>query len=178
MAIYDIESPSIASASLYIDLAKRRSEREKDIVARAVLFDQRTYELLEPVYEPKAGDAYDPAKPGPFICVVEIEMKRAEFEENLNRWYEEEHMALVAKIPSWVRTRRCVPINSAAEGSESKGEKPARFLAPRELEDPAEFEQDDFQAMTWTEWMKSVVQRDSAGVPGASVKVGEDKLGG
>lgn len=156
-AIYDIDSPTVASTPPYTDLAKTRSEREKALIARAALFDRRTYELLEPVYGPKDGPAYDPAKPGPFVCVAVIETS-PENEEDLNRWYEEEHMALIAKVPGWVRTRRCVLVSSAAMGSEAKGEKPAKFLALHEMEDMSVLEtSDEFKAAAGTEWSKKVI---------------------
>ncbi|KAL7284890.1 hypothetical protein ACG7TL_002204 [Trametes sanguinea] len=159
-AIYDLSSPEVASEPPYADLANTRSEREQSILARLALLDRRTYRLLEPVHPPKAGDAYDPAQPGRVLSIVEIDMKpEPGAEEEFNRWYDEEHIPLLAQVPGWVRSRRFVLVDAGAIGSEAKDVKPPKFLAIHEWEGMEAFERPDFIATTETEWTKRVLEK-------------------
>ncbi|CDO68429.1 hypothetical protein BN946_scf184707.g10 [Trametes cinnabarina] len=157
-AIYDLSSPSVISQPPYADLANTRSEREKSILSRIALLDRRTYELLEPVYPPKAGDAYDPAKPGAVLSIIEVDIKPVPgAEEDFHKWYDGEHIPLLAKVPGWVRSRRFVLVDSGAIGSEAKGERPPKFLAIHEWESADVFERSDFKAASETEWTKRIL---------------------
>ncbi|KAI9070279.1 hypothetical protein FKP32DRAFT_1586293 [Trametes sanguinea] len=158
-AIYDLSSPAVVSQPPYADLANTRSERERSILARLALLDRRTYELLEPVHPPKTGDAYDPAKPGRVLSIVEIDMKpEPGAEEEFNKWYDEEHIPLLAQVPGWVRSRRFVLVDAGAIGSEAEEGRPPKYLAIHEWEGMEAFERPDFIAATETEWTKRVLQ--------------------
>ncbi|KAI0363508.1 hypothetical protein BV20DRAFT_975606 [Pilatotrama ljubarskyi] len=156
-AFYDLSSPSIVSESPYADLAHTRSEREKDIIARLGLLDRRTYQLREPVFPPKAGGAYDPAKPGQYVSVVEVDVK-PELEDDFNRWYGEEHIPLLAKIPGWLRSRRFVLVEAGASGSEATDTKPPKYLAIHEWADLAAFETPEFKECVETPWTKKTLE--------------------
>lgn len=151
-SLYDLSHPSVLTEPPYTDLAATRSEREASILARFALLDRRTYTLREPVYPPAAGAAYDPAKPGPFISVVEIAVK-PEGQDEFDRWYEEEHIPMIAKAPGWLRSRRFVLEDAGATGPEAKEGRPPRNLAVHEWESPAAFESAEFKAAVSTPWM-------------------------
>ncbi|KAH9848163.1 hypothetical protein C2E23DRAFT_889400 [Lenzites betulinus] len=155
-AIYDLSSPAVITAPPYADLAHTRSARETALIARLALLDRRTYTLREPVYPPAAGDAYDPRRPGPYASVVEVDVK-PEGEAEFNRWYEEEHIPLLAKVPGWVRSRRFELESAGATGSEAKpGDAPPKYLAIHEWENPTAFETAEFKAAVSTEWMTKI----------------------
>ncbi|KAI0696751.1 hypothetical protein C8T65DRAFT_30612 [Cerioporus squamosus] len=46
-------------------------------------------------------------EPGKYMTVVEVEMKKFA-EAEFNRWFDEEHIPLLARVPGWVRSRRFV----------------------------------------------------------------------
>ncbi|OJT11272.1 hypothetical protein TRAPUB_12225 [Trametes pubescens] len=154
-ALYDLSSPAVLSSPPYIDLAKTRSDREAARVAQLVLLDRRTYTLREPVYPPKAGEAYDPHKPGPYMSVVEIDVKQ-EMEDELNRWYDEEHVSLLAKVPGWVRSRRFVLEAAGATGSEAREGKLPKHLAIHEWESMTAFNKNEFKEAVATPWMEKI----------------------
>ncbi|KAI0634617.1 hypothetical protein C8Q77DRAFT_1055871 [Trametes polyzona] len=153
VAIYDLASPSVVTDPAHAALADTRSEREKSIISRIALLDRRTYARRGPVVPPKGGDAaFDPAKPGPFACIVEIDVKPEA--EDFNRWYDEEHIPMMAKVPGWIRSRRFVLVDAGAIGSDAGSAKPAKYCAIHDMEDPATLEREEFKAATETEWTK------------------------
>ncbi|KAI0760918.1 hypothetical protein BD413DRAFT_486907 [Trametes elegans] len=154
-ATYDLASPAVISEPPYAELAGTRSEREKDIIARLGLLDRRTYVLNEQ-NGPREGRAYDPHRPGPVASVVEIEV-RPELEENLDRWYKEEHLALLAKVPGWVRSRRFLLREAGATGSEAQEGKPPKHLAIHEWESTDVFDTAEFKEAVGTEWSKKTL---------------------
>ncbi|KAI0649590.1 hypothetical protein C8Q79DRAFT_923138 [Trametes meyenii] len=154
-AIYDIASPSVISTSPYTDLAQTRSEREKRILATLGLLDRRTYTLIEPTLPPKAGDAYDPRRPGPYALVVEIEIS-PEAEEDFNKWNDEEHVPLLAKVPGWVQSRRFVLVDSAVSGTDATGDCTPKYLSVHEWESPESLKTAEFRECVQTPWSKKV----------------------
>ena len=154
--IYDLASPGVLTSAPYTDLAQTRTEREEANLARIGLLDRRTYELLEPVYPPKDGDEYDPLKPGPYASIVEVDVK-PEGEEEFNRWYDEEHIPMVTKVPGWLRSRRFVLLQSGAIGAEATDAKPLKYLAIHEWEIPPQYESAEMKAAMATEWSKKVM---------------------
>ncbi|RDX49334.1 hypothetical protein OH76DRAFT_1403921 [Lentinus brumalis] len=155
LALYDLESCEVLKQPPYSTLASTASERERDVFRRVQLLDRRTYDRIEPeVVPPAAG--YDQRAPGPVLITMEIEV-RPELEDELNRWYREEHIELLAKVPGWRRTRRFVLRETGpAKGSDAaevtaKGKKP-KYLAVHEWESMASFETAEFKHATSTSW--------------------------
>ena len=73
LAFYDVTHPNAINEPPYSTLADTRSEREKSIISRLALLDRRSYTLHEVVHPPRAGAAYDPRKPGPYVSIVQVE---------------------------------------------------------------------------------------------------------
>ncbi|CDO77511.1 hypothetical protein BN946_scf184912.g10 [Trametes cinnabarina] len=152
LATYDLESCAVLDEAPYATLAETRSEREKDVLRRIQLLDRRTYDVLGPEFPPAPG--YDEREPGPYLVTMQIEIK-PELEEELNRWYAEEHIALLAKVPGWRRSRRFV----LREAGPAKGTdagmvvaRPPKYLAVHEWDSPASFETAEFKHATSTPW--------------------------
>ncbi|KAI0634626.1 hypothetical protein C8Q77DRAFT_1055686 [Trametes polyzona] len=154
-AIYDLTSPSVVDEPPYSDLAHTRSEREQSLISRLALLDRRTYTLREPVHPTKAGAAYNPLAPGPYLSIVELEVK-PEHEAEFDRWYDEEHIPMLAKVPGWVRSRRFVLEFAAATGTEAKEGRPPKHLSIHEWETPAAFDTTEFKDALQTPWMAKI----------------------
>ncbi|CDO68428.1 hypothetical protein BN946_scf184707.g9 [Trametes cinnabarina] len=159
-AIYDVSSTDILAQPAAVERANNRSERDKAICASLSLLDVRMYELLEPNHTAKEDDAYDPAKPGPVMSIVEFEVKPevSGAEGDMNRWYDEEHVLLLSKIPGWVRSRRFVLVNRTAMGPWAEDERQLKYLVIHEWESADVFERPDFKAAWETEWTKRVLE--------------------
>ncbi|KAL1948026.1 hypothetical protein VTO73DRAFT_12101 [Trametes versicolor] len=154
-ALYDLSSTSVISDPAYANLATTRSEREKALIPRLALLDRRTYALREPVYPSSYGAAYDPLKPGPYLSVVELEVK-PEAEDDFNKWYDEEHIPMLAKVPGWVRSRRFELEFAGATGSEAKEGRPPKHLSIHEWETTEAFDTAEFKAATSTPWRQKL----------------------
>ncbi|EIM92242.1 uncharacterized protein STEHIDRAFT_143659 [Stereum hirsutum FP-91666 SS1] len=153
-AYYDLESYESTLVPPYSTLAETRSEREKDIFSKMEVLDRRTYE----VYNPPEGKAtppsalYDPKKTAPYALIVGISVK-PEAEEEFNRWYDEEHIPLLAKVPGWIRSRRFVLKEAAKAGTKATGGQPPKYLAVHEWASGKEREgTEEYKIATSTPW--------------------------
>ncbi|KAI0634623.1 hypothetical protein C8Q77DRAFT_1113577 [Trametes polyzona] len=151
--IYDLASPSVVTGAPYANLENTPSEREKSILSRISLLDYRTYERDTPFIPPKGGEAFDPTAPGPFACIVEVDVK-PEGAEDFEKWYLEEHIPLLTQVPGWIRSRRFGLVDSGAVGADARNAKPAKYLAIHDMEDPAALQGEEFRAALDTEWTK------------------------
>ncbi|KAJ7196024.1 hypothetical protein GGX14DRAFT_473969 [Mycena pura] len=94
------------------------------------------------------------ALPGQFLFAVTIEIA-PENEDDFNRWYSEEHMAMIARIPGWKRGRRYKLLQTQPQGVTPV----ATYLALHEL-DNENFEQTaEIEQARSTEWSKRVFKR-------------------
>ena len=155
LATYDVTSCEIFDQPPYNILPQTRSDREKDVLARAELLDRRTYDLLEPDIVPAIA-GYEERAPGPYFITLQARVA-PELEDDLNRWYREEHIPLLAKVPGWRRSRRYVlrdagpASGTGAEEVRAKG-RPPKYLAVHEWESLESFETDEFRYATSTPW--------------------------
>lgn len=114
-ACYDLSSPD-APYSTPVETA---SELE--------VLETRTYSTYKPpankLTPPSA--LYDPQKTAKYAEMISVHV-REENEEEFNRWYDEEHIVLMAEVPGWVRSRRFVlkdnDNDAAGNDTEGKGE--------------------------------------------------------
>ncbi|KAI0628461.1 hypothetical protein C8Q77DRAFT_1220910 [Trametes polyzona] len=105
LALYEIASLAVLDEPPYSTFARERSEHEADLFRRVAAFDRRTYELVG--YGPGDLAEYDPARdaqPGLVLDVVAIGGRPGR-EEELLRWFAQEHLPLVAKVPGWRSSR-------------------------------------------------------------------------
>ena len=182
LAMYDLAAPSALDEPAYLALRESQSAREADVMARIQRIDRRVYDTLpspSPVSSSSAAAAapepglsegattthelttadYDARAPGPVLVAVEIAMRSAELEEELARWYRDEHLPLLARVPGWRRSRRFAlreagpskALDAAARG-------PARLMAVHEWDSPAAFETAEFGEATSTAWRTRMVE--------------------
>ncbi|KAH9934449.1 uncharacterized protein BXZ73DRAFT_45801 [Epithele typhae] len=157
LACYNLTDPDAINQPPYSDLANTRSERETSILARIALLDRRGYSSL-PVPIPPKPD-YDPHSPGPFIAVI-FSHVAPDHEEDLNRWYDEEHVAAIAKTPSWVRSTRFVYRDGGVFGTDDSlkpnGEEPAKYLAVHEFSADGFDQTEEMKAALSTPWSQRI----------------------
>ncbi|KAI0692585.1 hypothetical protein C8T65DRAFT_72943 [Cerioporus squamosus] len=139
-------------------LSQTRSEREKDILSRIGVIDRRTYENVAVPVPPRKGNAYDVPSPGPYVSAILMEVP-SDLEEDFNRWYDEEHVAMFSKVPQWTRTTRYVYKDGAAAGIDEdlKPKKVAKYLALHEFTDPSIVQAEEFKAALSTSWTQKVL---------------------
>ncbi|RPD60483.1 hypothetical protein L226DRAFT_386838 [Lentinus tigrinus ALCF2SS1-7] len=158
-ALYDLTDLDAINQPPYSILPQTRSDREKDIISRIGVLDRRGYEKVDVPVPPRKGAAYDVRSPGPYISAVLMDVP-PEFEEDLNKWYNEEHTELLSKAPQWVRTTRYVYRDGGVSGNDEslKPKKVPKFLALHEWTDPSIVEAEEFKAALATPWTKKVTE--------------------
>ncbi|KAI8978278.1 hypothetical protein BD414DRAFT_495083 [Trametes punicea] len=152
LATYDLDSLAVLDEAPYVTFADTRSEREKDVIRRVQLLDRRTYEVLKPEFPSTAG--YEEREQGPFLVTMQIEIK-PELEDELNRWYTDEHIPLLEKVPGWRRSRRFVLKDAGPAKGTDAGTvlgRPPKYLAVHEWDSLASFETNEFRYATSTPW--------------------------
>lgn len=154
MAIYDVSNMTELIKEPYTSLRKAplQSQRERDtmkeIVVHRRFFDQITervsekFRILENVEEEGKGNVMIA------VCII----AKPEGEEELDKWYKEEHVPLLMKVPGWLRTRRFV--TAAVEGSDKK-----EFLALHEYAPENGLGGPEYVKATTTEWNQKVMSK-------------------
>ena len=162
LGVYDVTATSVFASDAYTSLARTLSDHEKDVMLRLAASDRRIYDALAfpsgtPSAEPVAVPASDACTPGPLLLIVEHDVP-AELEGELARWYAEECIPLLARVPGWRRSRRFVlreagpakAVTSAVSPDAKSQARPAKFLVLHEWEDadPKSVEADMQRAMS------------------------------
>ncbi len=134
LALYDLATPSAVHDPAYQELVepdrgggydtdgRRAPNRRHSIFPdKLELMERRVYEPVaeksrwdsatdEEGEEESDGDSIGGpirGEPGKYMTVVEVEMKKFA-EAEFNRWFDEEHIPLLSRVPGWVRSRRFV----------------------------------------------------------------------
>jgi hypothetical protein len=138
-AIYTISSNAVFTDPAYTSLRTQRSPREGELLSRIGVLDRRMYRL---VYDSAADGAIDitknsrdgigpaPAdlrartasdieKEAPFVVATSVTPAEGN-KDAYDEWYAKEHVAMIAKVPGWHRTRRYELIDALVNGKEVK----------------------------------------------------------
>ncbi|PAV22525.1 hypothetical protein PNOK_0248200 [Pyrrhoderma noxium] len=113
-AIYDISDIDFLKSDAYTNLARTRSPREADLLGRIGLLDRRIYTLNESgptTISPEFAGHTN----GMALLPISFDVP-PDFEAEFDRWYNEEHIALLSKVPGWLRTRRFILADSGVTG--------------------------------------------------------------
>ncbi|KAF1849112.1 alpha/beta-hydrolase [Cucurbitaria berberidis CBS 394.84] len=163
MAIYDFDELEWLTREPYTKLrsAPVQSQRERDTM-KQIFVDRRSYDLQN---EWKSDDFKDLQKVESegeknVLVAVSFTLQDGEGkEEELSKWYEDEHVALLQQVPGWRRTRRFVTSYLDLE-SGHKTEK--EFVALHEYAPQNGLGGPEFRKALSTEWagriMKDVVK--------------------
>lgn len=114
MAIYDVENMDMLTKDVYTRLRKApvQSQRERDTM-KQIHVDRRFYDAVEgdewKADDYKVLEEVQNEGEGNVLVAVYLTLKDGkDKEEELAKWYREEHVPLLSKVPGWRRTRRFV----------------------------------------------------------------------
>lgn len=152
-ASYDLESYQSTQRQPYTLLAETRSEREKNIFKNVGFVDRRTYEKYTGYPDHPPSELFDPTQPAPIVQFVGLDPK-PEMEDELNKWYFEEHTPMLAKVPGFIRARRFVLKDSGRLGVQAseKRDPVGKYLAVYEWTSSDAFKTKEFQDAISTPW--------------------------
>lgn len=158
LALYDITSPDVTQSPEYKGLVPKASEREKQIMVDLGSINRRVYDHIISYVRPTTDLS---SLPGRYAFVVHMKVT-LQGEEEFNRWYNEEHMVMLSKIPGWLCGRRYKLVESVSRGIKvepAEDEKPqAEYLAIHELEITGFMGLPEFNAAIQTPWRELVMK--------------------
>ncbi|KAF2469480.1 alpha/beta-hydrolase [Lindgomyces ingoldianus] len=149
MAIYDIEDMDWLTKDVYtkLRLPPVQSQRERDTM-KQIKVDRRFYDFVEEVRGEgfKRMEDMENCAEGNVMVAVFLSLHPGDDKEKeLARWYKEEHIPLLMKVPGWRRTRRFVTSNLEPEREKE-------FLALHEYAPVNGLGGPEFVAATSTKW--------------------------
>ncbi|KAH8119871.1 hypothetical protein DFH11DRAFT_13246 [Phellopilus nigrolimitatus] len=157
-AVYDISDLDFLKSSAYTELAKTRSAREADVIKKLEYLERRVYTLNESA-PTTVSSAFAGYTEGTTLVAVSIDVA-PENEADFHKWYDEEHIPLLSKVPGWLRSRRFILADSGASGAlkETDGFKaPPKFLALHEYTSAENLASPEWKTATSTPWRNKVV---------------------
>ncbi|KAF2853834.1 alpha/beta hydrolase-like protein [Plenodomus tracheiphilus IPT5] len=157
MAIYDFDELEWLTREPYMKLrsAPAQSQRERDTM-KQIFVDRRSYDLLGEWKGEKFKDLQKVENEGEKNVMIAVSFSLQDGEEKeaeLKKWYEEEHVPLLQKVPGWRRTRR---FETSYLDLESGHRKEKEFLALHEYAPENGLGGPEFQAATSTEWCDKI----------------------
>ncbi|KAL2255997.1 hypothetical protein VTK26DRAFT_2374 [Humicola hyalothermophila] len=120
LAVYDVTAMTHLTTPIYTDLRANRSPREAATIGQ-VDVDRKFFDLVHtqqsPLFAP-IEQLTDAEAEGLVLVSVQVSLKPGVdgAEEAVTKWYKEEHLPMLSKIPGWLRSR-VLRTPSAIEGA-------------------------------------------------------------
>jgi pimeloyl-ACP methyl ester carboxylesterase len=157
MAIYDFDELEWLTREPYQKLrsAPVQTQRERDTM-KQIFVDRKSYDLLGEWVGSSFKDLQKVENEGERNVMIAVSFALQDGEgkeEELKKWYEEEHVPLLQKVPGWRRTRRFVTsyLDLQANSGLQK-----EFLALHEYAPENGLGGPEFQKATTTEWCDKI----------------------
>jgi pimeloyl-ACP methyl ester carboxylesterase len=144
-AVYDVSDLSQLEKRIYTRLREERSKREKAVMGTFDTLDRKIYSTVS-----VRGDIRGPA---PVLVAASMRLPESHLEE-FDRWYEQEHVGMVSKIPGWLRTRRFKMLVGGVDGMPPAGQ--VECLAVHDFEHADGLKGPEMQAALSTPWREEV----------------------
>ena len=157
--IYDIDSLSVLQSEPYLNLFNSQSDREKVLLQNIALLDRRLYANNKQA-SIHVKDGFEGLQPGNVVVYVSFDIT-PEHEEELHRWYEEEHIDLLKKVPGWLQSRRYILHDAKVSGknaSQYSKAPPPKFMAAHYYESGHMQETKEWKEATSTPWRARVME--------------------
>ncbi|KAK4545697.1 hypothetical protein LTR36_002651 [Oleoguttula mirabilis] len=147
-AVYDVSDLSWLDKRIYTRLREERSQREKAVMGTFESLDRKIYRTVS-----TRGDFKGPA---PVQVAVSMTLKDADLDD-FNKWYEEEHINMLSKIPGWLRTRRFEMVVGGLKGMPPAGQ--TECLAIHDYEEKNGQGGPEHKAAQNTPWRTKVMEK-------------------
>jgi pimeloyl-ACP methyl ester carboxylesterase len=149
MAYYDIADMNQMKTDTYTDLFKNASDREKYVLSNVYQENRNFCDLTISV-----GEVNETDKKPDVIIVLEMWLNDPApgQDEDIHKWYVEEHVPLLEKIPGWLRSRRW---KDAPEWAQSTA--PLHYIAMHEFTKEHGIGGPEFIHATTTPWRQKVM---------------------
>jgi len=132
-----------------VHILKNRSERETSVISRLTPLDRRVFKPVSGKWKPAIGTSEELTPR--FYVFVGVSVK-SEDEEDFHKWYEEEHVDMLSRIPGWLRSRRYELVDHGGTP-----DTPPKFLAVHEYRDEKDLTSPERKAAQSTPWRNRVI---------------------
>lgn len=153
LAAYDVTSMSHLDTPTYTSLRENRSPREAETIGQVDVkryFYDLVSERKSPEFRP-IEELTDSEAEGQVLVAVENTLTAVEgAEQALDKWYEEEHILMLSKVPGWLRTRRFRTATSLDKNA------PLKFLILHEYAKENGLGGPEYKAATSTKWREDI----------------------
>ncbi|KAH9896344.1 Alpha/Beta hydrolase protein [Xylariomycetidae sp. FL2044] len=160
LATYDVSSMSHLETPTYTDLRANRSPREAETIGQVdvrryfwdLLLERRSPSFVPPEQRTDRVDEAD----GTVLIAVEVKVKPdapADAPHQIQKWYEQEHVDMLAKVPGWLRSR--LYRTSALEKTDGT----PSFLGFHYYARGTTLQNPEFKAATSTPWRDEVYDK-------------------
>jgi pimeloyl-ACP methyl ester carboxylesterase len=154
MAVYDITDMDTMNQTPYLRLREPpvKSQRENDTMAQIKIV-RKLYDFVESRQSKQFKKLEEVENEGEGNVIVAVFLNLhpgADKKSELDKWYREEHINLLSKVPGWLRTRRFVT-------SRVDPKAPIEYLALHEYAPKNGLEGPEFKATTTTKWSNEVM---------------------
>ncbi|KAF2095163.1 hypothetical protein NA57DRAFT_79648 [Rhizodiscina lignyota] len=166
LAVYELTSPYVLKSKGYMELWKKQSQYERDLLNKCPNLNRREYKL----YQRRSREDYPQRAKDP----VEIKKKRVlqtialepgahsdMTDDDFDAWYHDEHLDDMHRVPGWLRSTRWVlqDVKGPNMKEFSKSEMPPKFLAIHEYEDDSFRDTKEFKEANNTPARLSIVPK-------------------
>ncbi|KAH0433118.1 hypothetical protein CcaCcLH18_06005 [Colletotrichum camelliae] len=121
LASYDVTDMSHLETPTYTTLRANRSSREAETIGQVAVtryFFDLVIERKAPSFRP-IEELSDKEAEGLELVAIETNLNDEAAEEEFKKWYEEEHIDMLSKVPGWLRTR-VFKISTLGDGAGAK----------------------------------------------------------
>jgi pimeloyl-ACP methyl ester carboxylesterase len=155
MAIYDVTDMSEMTKEPYIGLRKApiQSQRERDTM-KQITVDRKFYDFVrswEADNFKKLEDVSAEGEKNVLIAVITT-LNDEKDRDEMEKWYVEEHIPMLSKVPGWLRSRRF--ITSTVEPRDT-----TEYLTLHEYAPENGLEGEEFKVATSTPWQKEIMEK-------------------
>ena len=147
-AVYDVSDLAWLQKRIYTRLREERSLREKAVMSTFESLDRKIYSLVS-----VRGEFNGPP---PVTRTVSLRINESDLDE-FNRWYEEEHIDMMSKVPGWLRTRRFLMQIGGIQGMPPAGH--VEILAVHDFSENDALDGPDWKAATSTPWRNKMIEK-------------------
>lgn len=156
MAVYDIDDMAELTKDVYLRLRDPpvKSQREVETMAK-IKVDRKLYDFVEERHSDEFVEMEKVENEGRGNVMVAVFLdlhNREGMQEQVDKWYREEHIELLSKVPGWLRTRRFVT-------SSIDPKVPYELLALHEYAPKNGLGGPEFKTATTTPWNQEIMTK-------------------
>ncbi|KAG6810179.1 hypothetical protein H0H92_012970 [Tricholoma furcatifolium] len=161
LAVYDTATPEDLQSPAYTALAANASANEKSIISRLRTLNRRIYRRIATVDSPNLDATTQTSLlPAHAVLVGGFNPGSPEVEREMNKWYEEEHLEMLSRVPGFIRVRRYELVSHVELAGNADPSVPGvsfQYLALYEWENEKYRDEEAFKTAVQTPWSVKMV---------------------